>query len=88
MANDLNAPEGFLVQARNGSDNSSAIVGTFLDPAEVRLKTENSAAVNYKILQCRRSEAEDTTSQLLDVRMLLYTLVLPTQLSQFLHCSF
>ena len=66
MANNLNAPEGFLVQARSGTSDSSEIIGTFLDPVDVRQRTGNTQ-VNYKILQCRRSEAENSTSPLLDV---------------------
>ena len=66
VANNLNAPEGFLVQARNGTSDSSEIIGTFLDPDEVGDKT-GATRVNYKILQCRRSEAENSTSPLLDV---------------------
>ena len=66
MANNLNAPEGFLVQARNGASDSSEIIGTFLHPDEVRQRT-GATKVNYKILQCRRSEAEKSTSPLLDV---------------------
>ena len=66
MANNLNAPEGFLVQARSGTNDSSEIIGTFLHPDDVRART-GATRVNYKILQCRRSEAENSSSPLLDV---------------------
>ena len=36
LANNLNDPEGFLIQARNGTEDTSEIVGTFLDPDVVR----------------------------------------------------
>ena len=54
LANTLNDPEGFLIQARSGTDTSSEIIGTFLDPAVVRAKNP-STEVNYKILSCNQS---------------------------------
>jgi hypothetical protein len=54
LANNLNDPEGFLIQARNGTEVTSEIVGTFLDPDVARVR--NSAAqINYKVLSCNRS---------------------------------
>ena len=61
LANTLNDPEGFLIQARSGTDNSSEIIGTFLDPDIVRMRNP-AAQVNYKILSCNRS-ISDTDSQ-------------------------
>ena len=52
VANSLNPPEGFLVQARSGTEDSSEIIGTFLDPSVVRERNP-TVPVNYKILQCR-----------------------------------
>ena len=65
LANSLNDPEGFLIQARNGINISSEIIGTFLDPVVVRdILTVGDTApqVNYKILSCNRS-IFDTDSQ-------------------------
>ena len=53
LASTLNDPEGFLIQARNGTNISSEIIGTFLDPTVVRAR--NPAEVNYKILSCNQS---------------------------------
>ena len=50
----INDPEGFLIQARNGTNISSEIMGTFLDPNVVRVRS-SAAQVNYKILSCNRS---------------------------------
>ena len=61
LANTLNDPEGFLIQARSGTDTSSEIIGTFLDPDDVRARS-SAAEVNYKILSCNRS-ISDTDSQ-------------------------
>ena len=61
LANTLNDPEGFLIQARNGTDNSSEIIGTFLDPTVVTARSP-ATQVNYKILSCNRS-ISDTDSQ-------------------------
>ena len=52
VANTLNPPEGFLVQARSGPEDSSNIIGTFLDPSVVTARNP-SIPVNYKILKCR-----------------------------------
>ena len=54
LANNLNDPEGFLIQARNGTDVSSEIIGTFLDPDDARMRNP-TVPVNYKILSCNRS---------------------------------
>jgi hypothetical protein len=54
LANNLNDPEGFLIQARNGTEVTSEIIGTFLDPDVVRVRS-SAAQVNYKILSCNRS---------------------------------
>ena len=54
LANTLNDPEGFLIQARNGSNVSSEIIGTFLDPLDVRMRNP-LIEINYKILSCNRS---------------------------------
>ena len=52
VANSLHAPEGFLVQARNGTEENSTIIGTFLHPDVVRERTGTNE-VNYRILQCK-----------------------------------
>ena len=52
--NDLNDPEGFLIQARNGTEDTSEIIGTFLYPDVVRARDPN-VPINYKILSCNRS---------------------------------
>ena len=65
VANDLNAPEGYLVQARDGTEDSSEIIGTFLDPTVVE-ERDSSIPRNFKILQCGRSM--NSTGELLDVR--------------------
>ena len=54
LANTLNDPEGYLIQARNGTDVSSEIIGTFLDPDVVRIR-DPFIDINYKILNCNRS---------------------------------
>ena len=54
LANTLNDPEGFLIQARNGTDVSSEIIGTFLDPLDVQMRS-SLTGINYKILSCNRS---------------------------------
>ena len=54
LATNLNAAEGFLIQARNGTDDSSEIIGTFLDPSVVRMR-DSVVPLNYKILSCNRS---------------------------------
>jgi hypothetical protein len=54
LANNLNDPEGFLIQARNGTEVTSEIIGTFLDPDDVRTRS-SATQVNYKILSCNRS---------------------------------
>ena len=66
MATILNAPEGFLVQARNGTDPSSEIIGTFLDPSVVSARNPN-IPVNYKILQCKNSINSMENGELFDV---------------------
>ena len=66
LANSLNDPEGFLIQARNGTDTSSEIIGTFLDPTVVRARNP-SALVNYKILSC--NQRMDSMEPLLPVSM-------------------
>ena len=58
MANSLNPPEGFLVQGRSGPEDSSEIVGTFLDTNIVASRNP-TIGVNYKILQCRRRQDAD-----------------------------
>ena len=58
VANSLNPPEGFLVQARNGTEDSSEIIGTFLDPSVVSARNP-TVPVNYKILQCRSHQDSD-----------------------------
>ena len=65
VANDLNAPEGYLVQARDGTEDSSEIIGTFLDRNTVQERNP-TVPLNFKILQCRRSM--NSTGELLDVR--------------------
>ena len=52
VANSLNAPEGFLVQARDGTEENSTIIGTFLHPDVVRERTGHQT-VNDRILQCK-----------------------------------
>ena len=52
VANSLNAPEGFLVQACDGANVTSKIIGTFLHPDVVRERT-GTQTVNYRILQCK-----------------------------------
>ena len=54
LANNLNDPEGFLIQARNGTEDTSEIIGTFLYPDVVRARDPN-VPINYKILSCNRS---------------------------------
>ena len=61
LATSLNDPEGFLIQARNGTDVSSEIVGTFLDPDVVRVRNP-TMQINYKILRCNHS-ISDTESE-------------------------
>ena len=51
LANTLNDPEGFLIQARSGTNVSSEIIGTFFDPAVVRIR-DPTIPINYKILNC------------------------------------
>ena len=67
MANSLNPPEGFLVQGRSGTEDSSEIIGTFLDPSIVPSSHPTVSTVNYKILQCQRYE--DADPQLYPVRL-------------------
>ena len=57
LANTLNDLEGFLIQARNGTNISSEIIGTFLDPTVVRVRNPSAdSEVNYnKILSCNQS---------------------------------
>ena len=64
VANDLNAPEGYLVQARDGTEDSSEIIGTFLDRSIVQERNPTIPR-NFKILQCGRSM--NSTGELLDV---------------------
>ena len=66
MATDLNPPEGYLVQARDGTEVSSAIIGTFLNRSVV---AERAPAIplNFKILQCRKN-INSSEELLLDVR--------------------
>ena len=52
VANTLNPPEGFLVQARSGLEDSSEIIGTFLDPSVVAMR-DSSIPMNYRILKCQ-----------------------------------
>ena len=59
VANSLNPPEGFLVQARSGTEDSSEIIGTFLDPSVVGERNLNIPR-NYKILKCRHHESAGT----------------------------
>ena len=59
MATILNAPEGFLVQARNGTDPSSEIIGTFLDPSVVSARNPN-IPVNYQCKNIIALEADDS----------------------------
>ena len=54
LANNLNDPEGFLIQARNGTEDTSEITGTFVDPDVVRARNP-TVPINYKILSCNRS---------------------------------
>lgn len=67
VANNLNAPEGFLVQARDGTEDTSAIIGTFLCPDIVR-ERNSDIPVNYKILQCNESQ-NNGDAGLLDVSL-------------------
>ena len=66
VANSLNPPEGYLVQGRNGTEDDSEIVGTFLVPSIVSSRNPN-IPVNYKILQCRHYQYADP--QLYPVRL-------------------
>ena len=66
VANSLNAPEGFLVQARDGTEENSTIIGTFLHPDVVRERT-GIQTVNYRILQCRSHINSEDQEELLDV---------------------
>ena len=54
LATSLNDPEGFLIQARSGTDVSSEIIGTFLDPDIVRVRNP-TVEINYKTLSCNGS---------------------------------
>lgn len=67
VANNLNAPEGFLVQARDGTEDTSAIIGTFLCPDIVQ-ERNSDIPVNYKILQCNESQ-NNGDAGLLDVSL-------------------
>ena len=53
VANDLNAPEGYLVQARYGNETASEIVGEFLGTSTVQQRSR-TVPLNFKILQCRQ----------------------------------
>ena len=53
----LNAPEGYLVQARSGTDDSSEIIGTFLSYSTV-IARNSSVLPNFKVLECSRSMSE------------------------------
>ena len=57
LANTLNDPEGFLIQARNGTNVSSEIIGIFLDPLDVQMRNPLIES-NYKILSCNRSSLD------------------------------
>ena len=54
----LNSPEGYLVQARSGTDDSSEIIGTFLSRSTVIGRDQN-ALLNFKVLECNRSIDEE-----------------------------
>ena len=73
VANSLNPPEGFLVQARNGTEDSSEIIGTFLDPSVVSARRPN-IPVNYKILQCRSHQDSDIGPLDVSINLIGYAL--------------
>ena len=67
VATDLNPPEGYLVQARDGTEVSSAIIGTFLNRSVVEERAP-TIPLNFKILRCRRSINSLQLEEPLDVR--------------------
>ena len=70
VANDLNPPEGYLVQARDGTEDSSEIIGTFLNRTVVRERNP-SVPLNFKILRCKQSINVNGIGELLDVRNII-----------------
>ena len=64
----LNAPEGYLVQARSGTDDSSEIIGTFLNRITV-MDRNSDIPLNFKVLECNQSAADTESGGPLPVSM-------------------